>query len=63
MYGQVITDENCPTVAGFWALADETAIKCATTNQRSATNRTLDRPEEHEQDFSGRQEEVTSSRS
>src|SRR5438132_1415844 len=54
LYGQVITDENCPTVARSWALPDETATKCATTNQRSASNRTLDRSEEHEQDLSGR---------
>jgi hypothetical protein len=54
LYGQVITDENCPTVAGSWALADETAIKCATAKQRSATNRTFIRSEEREQDFSGR---------
>jgi hypothetical protein len=53
MYGQVITDENCPTVAGSWALAEETAIKCATTKQRSVTNRTFNSSEEHEQDFSG----------
>jgi len=52
MYGQVITDENCPTVAGSWALADETAIKCAAPNQPSAINRTLNRSEEREQDFS-----------
>ena len=54
MYGQVVTDENCPTVALSWAFADETAVKCATTNQRSATNRTFDRSEGDEQDFSGR---------
>src|SRR4030095_5479732 len=30
--GQVVTDENCPTVAGSWALTDETAIMCATTS-------------------------------
>jgi hypothetical protein len=54
MYGQVFTDENCPTVALSWALADEAAMKCATTNQRSVTNRTFDRLEEHERDFSGR---------
>jgi hypothetical protein len=54
MYGQLITDENCPTVAGSWALAEETAMKCATVNQRSATNRTFIRSEEREQHFSGR---------
>ena len=53
MYGQVVTDENCPTVAGSWALADETAMKCATANQRNATNRTFNRSEEREQDFGG----------
>jgi hypothetical protein len=51
MYGQPITDENCPTVAGSWALADETAMKCATTKQRSAANRTVRHSEEYEQDF------------
>jgi hypothetical protein len=54
LYGQVITDENCPTVAGPWALAQETAMKCATAKQRSATNRTFNRSEEHEQGFSER---------
>jgi hypothetical protein len=54
MRGQVITDENCPTVAGFWALADETATKCAAANQRSATNRTFNLSGEHEQDFTAR---------
>jgi hypothetical protein len=53
-YGQVITDENCPTVAGFWALADETAISCVTPNPPSATNPTFDQSEEHEQNFSRR---------
>jgi hypothetical protein len=51
MYGQVVTDENCPTVAGSWALADETAMKCATAKQRNATNRTFNRSEAGEQDF------------
>src|SRR5258705_13943599 len=55
IYGHVISDDHCPTVALVCAPADEAAIKCATTNQRSATNRTPDRPEEHEQDFGGRQ--------
>src|SRR5437773_11779301 len=41
LYGQVITDETCPTVPGSWALADDTAIKCATTKQGSSTNRTF----------------------
>jgi hypothetical protein len=53
MYGQAITDENCPTVAGSWALAADTAMKCASANQRSAANRTFNRSEEHEQDFPG----------
>ena len=51
MYGQVVTDENCPTVALFWALADETAMKCAAAKQPNATNRTFSRSEEREQDF------------
>jgi hypothetical protein len=51
MYGQPVTDENCPTVPEFWALADETAMKCATTKQPSAANRTVRRSEEYEQDF------------
>ena len=51
MYGQPVTDENCPTVAVSWALADETAMKCATPNQPSAINRTFNRSEEREQDF------------
>jgi hypothetical protein len=55
MYGQAVTDENCPTVAGSWALADETAMKCATTKQPSAANRAFDRSEEREQDFSASQ--------
>jgi hypothetical protein len=50
MYGQVVTDENCPTVAGSWALADETAINGDTANQASGTNRTHNRHEEREQD-------------
>jgi hypothetical protein len=53
MYGQVVTDENCPTVPGSWALADETAINCATPNQPSAINRTFKCSEEREQDFGG----------
>src|SRR4029450_1906916 len=51
LYGQALTDENCPTVAGSWALADETAIKCATANQCKASNRICNRSEEREQDF------------
>src|SRR5205823_13906757 len=46
MYGHVVTGDHCPTVALSWALAEEAAIRCATTNQRSATNRTPDQPEE-----------------
>jgi len=57
MRGQLITDENCPTVAGSWALADETASKWATTNQRSATNRTFNRWQELDQGFSDSQKE------
>jgi hypothetical protein len=38
MYGQAVTDENCPTVAGSWALADETAISCIAATQCNATN-------------------------
>jgi hypothetical protein len=53
LYGQVITDENCPAVAGSWALADETAMKYATANHRNAANRTFNRSEEHEQDSTG----------
>ena len=59
LYGQVITGENCPTVALFWALADETAMNCATTKQRSATNGTFSRSEEHEQDFSVHSKKAT----
>jgi hypothetical protein len=51
LYGQVITDENCPTVAGSWALADETAISCVATKQRNAMTWTFSRSEEREQDF------------
>jgi hypothetical protein len=58
LYGQNITGENCPTVAGSWALVDETAIKCATTKQRSATNRTLNRSEEREHDFTACQKAI-----
>jgi hypothetical protein len=54
MYGQVITDENCPTAAGSWAVADEIAMKCATAKQGNATNRTFSRSEEREQDFTRR---------
>src|ERR671923_2030882 len=43
IHGQFITDENCPTVAGSWALADETAMNCATARQRSAIKRTCNR--------------------
>src|SRR5205809_7448859 len=45
---QVMTGEYCPTVPGSWALADETAIKCATAKQGSATKPSLSRSEERE---------------
>jgi hypothetical protein len=54
MYGQVITDENCPTVPGSCALADETAMKCAIAKQDNATDRTFNRSEEREQGFTER---------
>jgi hypothetical protein len=50
LYGQVITDENCPTVAGSSALADEAAINCATAKQCSTSNRIFAWSEEREQD-------------
>jgi hypothetical protein len=51
LYGQLITDENCPTVAGSWALADAATSNCATANQCNATNRTFRRSQKREQDF------------
>ena len=55
MYGQVVTDENWPTVAGSWALADQTTISCVPTSQRSATNGTFSRCEDREPDFTASQ--------
>jgi len=49
-----MTDENCPTVAGSWAFADETAMNSATAKQRSAIDRTFNRSEAQEQASSGR---------
>lgn len=52
MYGQVVTGETCPTVAGSWALAEEAAMNCAATKQPSANDRTFNQSEEN--DLSGR---------
>jgi len=41
MYGQVITDEYCPTVALLWARKDEAAKKSDIRSESSATTRVL----------------------
>jgi hypothetical protein len=52
LYGQLITDENCPTVAASWARETAAAKKSdaksesSTAKRRSAANGTCDRPEE-----------------
>jgi hypothetical protein len=55
LFGQVITDENCPTVAGSWAPAEATAINCATAKQPSTIILTFSRSEEREQEFGASQ--------
>jgi hypothetical protein len=41
IHGQFITDENCPTVAGSWAVAEDTPMSCVTAQQYNATDRTF----------------------
>jgi len=54
LYGQVVTDENCPTVVGFWALADEIAMRCAKAKHCRGINWTSNDFRERDQDFRAR---------
>src|ERR1044072_8737918 len=48
LYGQVISGENCPIVAGSCPPAGETASNCASASQRTATDGNFDRIREPE---------------